>query len=125
MSAPKKPDEGATVDNEALLARLKELEEENARLKEPATDNEPKLEPEPDPDEEYVMITLFYDGDKYKDDVYVSVNGENCLIRRGQPVKIKRKFVSVLDQSDKQDRYTLSLINQFQEEYREAVRSMA
>ena len=37
--------------------------------------------------EELVEITLFRDGEKYKDDVYVCVNGEGCLIRRGEPVR--------------------------------------
>ena len=48
---------------------------------------------------EYVEIELFKDSGKYKDDVFVAVNGESCLIKRGERVKIKRKFAEVLDQS--------------------------
>ena len=76
-----------------------------------------------DPDEEYVTVALFCDGDKYKDDVFVSVNGENCLIKRGTPVQIKRKFANVLDQSDAQDKDTMTLISRYHEAYREAARS--
>ncbi|HWQ51081.1 MAG TPA: hypothetical protein VN369_04685 [Terriglobales bacterium] len=53
--------------------------------------------------EEYVTVQLFKDGGRYKDDVYVAVNGENCVIRRGLPVQIKRKFALVLDASQEQD----------------------
>lgn len=61
--------------------------------------------------EEYVEVELFYDGDKYKDDVFVCVNGETCLIKRGHKVKIKRKFAEVVKQSLAQDTLTSQLIN--------------
>ncbi len=61
---------------------------------------------------EYVEIKLFKDNGKYKDDVFVSVNGENCVIKRGERVKIKRKFAEVLDNSEHQDYETAMLIEQ-------------
>lgn len=36
--------------------------------------------------EEYVPVRLFKDKEKYSDDVFVAVNGEGCLIRRGETV---------------------------------------
>ncbi len=59
---------------------------------------------------EYVDVKLFKDTDRYSDDVYVAVNGQNCLIKRGEWVKIKRKFALVLDQSEIQDMKTSELI---------------
>lgn len=53
--------------------------------------------------EELVEIQLFKDGKDYKDDVFVSINGENCMIKRGFPVKVKRKFALILDNSQTQD----------------------
>ena len=53
--------------------------------------------------EEYIAIKLFKDNDRYKDDVYVAINGKNCVIKRGEWVKIKRKYALVLDQSEIQD----------------------
>ena len=53
--------------------------------------------------EEYVEVKLFKDNERYTDDVYVAVGGENCLIKRGVPVKIKRKFYLAICQSDEQD----------------------
>ena len=64
---------------------------------------------------ELVEVKLFKDNNKYKDDVFVSVNGDNCLIKRGERVKIKRKFAEVLDQSDMQDYQTSKLIEKAME----------
>ena len=60
--------------------------------------------------EELIEVKLFKDNNKYKDDVFVQVNGENVQIKRGERVKIKRKFAEVLDNSDMQDYETSKLI---------------
>lgn len=70
----------------------------------------------PDP-EELVPIYLFRDNEKYKDDVFVAVNGEGCLIQRGKQVMIKRKFAQVLQQSMEQDAKTADLITRQAEEF--------
>ena len=62
--------------------------------------------------EEYIAIKLFKDNDRYKDDVYVAINGKNCVIKRGEWVKIKRKFALVLDQSEIQDSKAAQLMEQ-------------
>ena len=69
---------------------------------------------------EYVAVKLFRDNDRYKDDVYVAVNGQNCLIKRGEWVKIKRKFALVLDQSEIQDIKTAEMLEAEQNRFREA-----
>ena len=53
--------------------------------------------------EELIEVTLFKDNEKYKEDVYVAVGGKNCVIKRGVPVKIKRKYYLALKQSNAQD----------------------
>ena len=68
---------------------------------------------------EYVAVKLFRDNDRYKDDVYVAVNGQNCLIKRGEWVKIKRKFALVLDQSEIQDMQTTEYLEAEQAHYRD------
>jgi len=67
--------------------------------------------------DELVEVKLFKDNNKYKDDVFVSVNGENCVIKRGEKVKIKRKFAEVLDCSDLQDYETSKLIEKKSSEF--------
>ncbi len=59
---------------------------------------------------ELVPIKLFKDGGKYKDDVFVGVNGETVAVQRGEKVMIKRKFAEILEQSEAQDTATSKLI---------------
>ena len=69
---------------------------------------------------ELVAVKLFRDNDRYKDDVYVAINGQNCVIKRGEWVKIKRKFAMVLDQSEIQDIKTAEMLEAEQNRFREA-----
>lgn len=66
---------------------------------------------------ELVEVKLFKDNNKYKDDVFVAVNGENCVIKRGEKVQVKRKFAKVLDNSDLQDYETSKLIEKKSSEF--------
>lgn len=121
------------IDLEALKALLRE--DLKAELKaEVAAELKAEAEAEaaaaetakkhvPDPSlEEYVQVQLFKDGKDYKDDVFVSVNGENCVIKRGHPVKIKRKFALVLEQSQAQDVRAAEYAESMQREYDEQVK---
>ena len=67
--------------------------------------------------DELVPVKLFKDNGKYKDDVFVAVNGETCAIKRGEKVMIKRKFAEVLDLSDMQDYETSQLMEQKEKEF--------
>ena len=99
---------------EALRAeyesRLAEKEAENARLRGERADSRAKLKAAAEEYEkylnEYISVKLFKDNDRYRDDVYVAVNGQNCIITRGEWVRIKRKFALVLDASEIQDMKT-------------------
>lgn len=74
--------------------------------------------------EEPVEVKLFKDTGKYKDDVFVAVNGENCVIKRGERVQIKRKFAEVLDHSEHQDYETSLMIEQKSREGAKALSEM-
>ncbi len=67
--------------------------------------------------EELVEVKLFKDNDKYKEPVFVGVNGDTVAIERGVRVQIKRKFAEVLDNSDKQDYETAKLIERKTDEF--------
>ena len=69
---------------------------------------------------ELVPVELFKDNNKYKDDVFVSVNDETCQIKRGEKVMIKRKFHNVLESSRKQDLETSRLIDKKSSEFANA-----
>lgn len=89
----------AAANGDMSEARKKEVEEDRAR------------------GEELVEVKLFKDNNKYKDDVFAQVNGENVVIKRGERVKIKRKFAEVLDNSDMQDYETSKLIEKKSSEF--------
>lgn len=98
---------------EAKIAKMLEEAEEKARKIAMGIKSEEFTEAEKREiarGEEYIEVQLFKDNDKYKDDVYVAVGSQNCLIKRGVPVKIKRKFFNVLTQSNEQDLKTAQLI---------------
>ncbi|MBQ4091458.1 MAG: hypothetical protein IJC64_03975 [Clostridia bacterium] len=88
-------------------ARLAEKEAENALLRGNKAKNDEAARAAAKQYEdylnEYISVKLFRDNDRYRDDVYVAVNGQNCIIKRGEWVKIKRKFALVLDASEIQD----------------------
>ena len=69
---------------------------------------------------EYVAVKLFRDNDRYKDDVYVAVNGHNCVIKRGDWVEIKRRCALVLDQSEIQELPTAEMREAEPARFREA-----
>lgn len=76
------------------------------------------------PAENLVPVNLFKDGDKYKDDVFVSDNGRQYKIQRGKTVMVPPSVKEILDQSEAQDRATAMLIEELEEEYREAENSL-
>ena len=114
ITALKEEYEAKLLEKDAEIALLKNVErskkEEKARMKAEA---EKYLN-------EYVSIKLFRDNDKYRDDVYVSVNGKNCIIKRGEWVRIRRKFALVIDQSEIQDLKTAEFLENQQRKFEEA-----
>lgn len=72
---------------------------------------------------ELVPIKLFKDNGKYKDDVFVSCNGETIAIKRGELVYIKRKHAEILDNSEHQDYETAMLIEKKTAEFEAAAKA--
>ena len=56
---------------------------------------------------ELVEIELFKDNDKYKDDVFVAVNGVGMIVPRGEKVKIPRKYAIALENAQKQEHFAI------------------
>ena len=54
-----------------------------------------------DPDELIEYTAPLLPGSKQKD-IWVAVNGETCVIKRGIPVQIKRKFLEALQNAQAQ-----------------------
>lgn len=78
----------------------------NAKKQAAVTGNaraEPETKSEDDPMEELVDYFAPVILGKADQTIFCQVNGENIRIKRGVPVKIKRKFKMVLDQSAEQE----------------------
>lgn len=73
---------------------------------------------------ELVEIELFKDNGKYKDDVFVAVNGVGMIVPRGIKTKIPRKYALALEDSMKQDRKTSDFIQMKVREYEEAEKNI-
>ena len=111
----------AKAEAEAIIENAKEQAKAVAEGKKVMSEEAKKAE---DYWNEEVEIQLFKDSGKYKDDVYVAVNGQNCLIQRGKPVKVKRKFAEVLRQSLEQDNETADMIKELESEYAKRTREL-
>lgn len=64
---------------------------------------------------EKVKIKLFKDNEKYKDDVFVAVNGIGMIVPRGKEVEIPRKYAIALQNSERQDEYAVSIQNEYKD----------
>lgn len=62
------------------------------------------------PDKDKVDFYAFKDNDKYKDDIFVAVNGRSFKIQRGKHVRIPRYVAEVLENGMDQDAKTANLI---------------
>jgi hypothetical protein len=65
-----------------------------------------------------VKIRLFKDNARYKGDVFVSVNGRNYQIRRGEEVEVPAEVAEVLEHSAAQDEITARRIERAGEQAR-------
>ena len=134
MAAKKEPENPEINQMQEMIAKMLEeakaeaakiVEEARAAAKGEMTEEQKnRLEQVNASGEEYVDVKLFKDNGKYKDDVFVAVNGENCVIKRGERVQIKRKFAEVLDHSEHQDYETSLLIEQKTREGAKALSEM-
>lgn len=68
--------------------------------------------------EEMVTIRLFKDNERYKDDVFVAVNGRRWQIRRGEAVEVPKYIADVLEQSMQQDARTAGMIERKSTEFK-------
>ena len=118
----KKPETEVAGISEADLAKMQamvaELEAAKAKIAELEAEKAEKAEPEKTAEEtaddaywnELVPFEAFYDGDKYKDDIIVSVNGKRFQIKRGVKVMIPRNVFNVLMRSQQQDMKTAAMM---------------
>jgi len=89
---------------------LEETQEIQAQTQEAAQKN---------PLEELVTIRLFKDNERYRDDVFVSVNGRTFQIKRGVEVQVPRYVQEVLDNSMSQDMVAAAMVDKLEAGYKQ------
>ena len=104
MSQTKKE---APQQEAAIQAQTQEIE---AQTQEEAQRN---------PLEELVTIRLFKDNERYRDDVFVSVNGRTFQIKRGMEVQVPRYVQEVLENSMNQDMVAAAMMDKLEAGYKE------
>ena len=72
--------------------------------------------------DELVPFKAFKDNGKYKDDIFVGVNGKTWNIQRGHEVMIPRYVYDVLIRSQEQDSATAEWIDRKEREYLESAK---
>lgn len=73
--------------------------------------------------EDYVSVRLFKDNGKYKDDLFLAVNGKTCLIQRGVTVPAQKKFLWVIQNQMRQDASTANLIQSMSSDYEDSAKA--
>lgn len=115
-------EEAAEIVKEAQERAAAILAEAEAKAKEAHADDTQgttaPAAPAKDPNEELVPIRLFKDNERYKDAVFVAVNGRRWQIKRGETVMVPKFVADVLEQSMAQDAATASLIERESSEYK-------
>lgn len=76
-----------------------------------------------DPNELVDYIAPLLPGTKQKD-IFVAVNGETCVIKRGVPVKVKRKYLEALNNAQNQQYAAYQAMVQIQQNGAKATANM-
>lgn len=71
-----------------------------------------------------VKIRLFKDNQNYTGDVFVSVNGENYLIKRGITVEVPDYIAEVLENSQKEDENAVIRMEKAEKAFLEKAKAM-
>lgn len=95
-----------------VAAQMAEVKEKKDELPEEVRKNQERVKEE-------VEIELFYDGEKYKDPVYVGINGKGYLIKRGEKVKVPVAIAEILQQSAEQNKIARGLVREAEQKLEE------
>lgn len=76
------------------------------------------------PAPEMVKVKLFKDNDKYKDPLYVSVNGNRFIVPRGVEVEIPDYVAEVIERSMAQDEQTALTIEKLESKFDEKTKDL-
>ncbi|MCQ2436007.1 MAG: hypothetical protein MJ101_03780 [Clostridia bacterium] len=107
--------------NAELQAEIAELKKRLAlteQAAQPSSEEEKKAAEAEKYLNEEVTIRLFKDGEKYKVDLVLVLNGVTVVIKRGIPQRIKRKYANLIELAQIQDIVALDAIKKAEDTYK-------
>ena len=115
------------MTNKELEAKVKELEEENQKLKaDQGKDglSQPLVLPDPATtplkryeEKEFVKVRLFKDDYRYKEPLFVGINGRTWMIPRGKEVELPKYVADFVEQQMKDEARIWERVAQEEKEY--------
>ena len=122
------PNTELTPEIEALIKARVEAEIEAAKPEDSTEEQIREEQKRKEIDEwlnQRVTVKLMKDSERYKDDVFVGVNGKGWLIKRGVPVQIPRYVAMALEDSLAQDEQTAMLIEKKTADYQRKIENIS
>lgn len=124
------------MTNKEMQDRIKDLEAQNEELKagagQGAKKKEPVILPDPSvtpmiPYEETtnVRVKLFRDEYRYKQPLYVAINGRNWLIKRGVEVELPKYVADFIEQQMQEEAAIWERVAKEEQEYKDQTARLA
>ena len=117
-----------TTGDQKVTLTMTELQEmirqELAKAQEAQPAEKQVLVELPAPPAKKVKVKLFRDNDRYKDPVFVAVNGERYIVPRGVEVEIPEYIYEVLERSMAEDQQTALMLEQLEQKFNEKTKEM-
>ena len=110
-----------TTEEQKVTLTMAELQEmirqEVAKAQEAQPAEKQVLVELPAPPAKKVKVKLFRDNDRYKDPVFVAVNGERYIVPRGVEVEIPEYIYEVLERSMAEDQQTALMLERLENKF--------
>ena len=117
-----------TTEEQKVTLTMAELQEmirqEVAKAQEAQPAEKQVLVELPAPPAKKVKVKLFRDNDRYKDPVFVAVNGERYIVPRGVEVEIPEYIYEVLERSMAEDQQTALMLERLESRFAEKTKEI-
>ena len=122
--AERKPTTGEQKVTLTMTELQEMIRQEVAKAQEAQPAEKQVLVELPAPPAKKVKVKLFRDNDRYKDPVFVAVNGERYIVPRGVEVEIPEYIYEVLERSMAEDQQTALMLEQLEQKFNEKTKEM-
>ena len=122
--AERKPTTGEQKVTLTMTELQEMIRQEVAKAQEAQPAEKQVLVELPAPPAKKVKVKLFRDNDRYKDPVFVAVNGERYIVPRGVEVEIPEYIYEVLERSMAEDQQTALMLERLENKFAEKTKEI-